>query len=30
MQELVEEIIYKNMVPYATGDENIDRVLGKV
>ena len=28
-QELVEEIMYKNLVPMATGDESIDRILGK-
>ena len=29
-QELVEEIMYKNLVPMATGDESIDRILGKL
>ena len=28
LQELVEEIMYKNLVPMATGDESINRILG--
>ena len=26
----MEEILYKSLVPLATGDENIDRILGKI
>ena len=27
-QELAEEIVYRKLVPMATGDEDIDKLLG--